>query len=342
MLSVRNLGTSLGDDFRLAGVSFDAAPGERLAILGPNGSGKSTLLRLVAGLEAPRQGVVAWGDAVLSREGRVLVPPERRRMSFLFQEGVLFPHLSVRANVALGLGPRAPREQRGTLVPQALASLGIAHLAERPVPELSGGEQQRVALARCLVQRPRVMLLDEPFQSLDRDATRSIIAELRALAHEHGMAALLVTHEPDEAAAFADRVLLLRDGAVVQAGSMAAIYREPVDRWAAGFLGEYGHLVIAQAHACAITLPPGTPGSRVAFRPEDLVVSTVGGDDAASAIEVVGVREYGMLQEVTLALPNGDRLTARSFAHAVIRPGQRVQVRLVRALPPCVAEDPVA
>jgi iron(III) transport system ATP-binding protein len=331
MLTVRELGARAGR-FQLESLSFTAAPGVPLAILGPNGSGKTTLLRLIAGLERPRAGVIAWGDEVLSLAGRVRVPPAERGVGLLFQEAVLFPHLDVRANVALGVPPTLPRAEARERIAAALESMRIGELAGRAVPTLSGGEQQRVALARALAQLPRLMLLDEPFHSLDGPVRRAIADELRVLCRERGIVALLVTHELDEAAAFADRVLLLRDGKKVQEGTLEALYREPADGWAARFLGEVERVPVAVARANGIELPELGGAAALAFRPEDLEVRPTG-----DGILVAQARELGALRELTLALEGGGELRCRT--PRAIAAGARVSARIVRALPARIGEN---
>ncbi len=333
MLRVHELGARLGRGFSLEALSFEAAPGEPLAILGPNGSGKTTLLRLIAGLATPSAGRIAWGERVLSEARRVLVPPAERGVGLLFQEAVLFPQLDVRANVALGLPPELPRDEARVRVDAALASMRIRELASRAVPSLSGGEQQRVALARTLAQRPRLMLLDEPFHSLDGPVRRAIIAELRSLCRERALAALLVTHELDEAAAFADRIVLLRAGAKVQEGTLERLYREPVDGWAARFLGEVESVELALARARAVELPADATGERLHYRPEDVELAPASGEEG---LPVASVRELGALAELALTLAEGQLLRCR--ARSAFAPGARVRVRIVRALPARVAE----
>ena len=337
MLTVQELCAHLGRAFKLEEVSFRVAPGERVAVLGPSGAGKSTLLELIAGLRAPRSGSISWAETVLSQGRRICVPPERRGVGLLLQEGALFPHLSVPANVALGLPRRTARPQQRELVDRALESVQAAHLRDRRVPSLSGGEQQRVALARALVQLPRLMLLDEPFHSLDSPLKRAILGELRALVGAHRIAAVLVTHDTLEAAAFADRVVLLQGGRIVQQGSLDELYHSPVDGWVARFLGDVRSIDVAPAGAAGIALPDGPHDGqhdeRVRFRPEDVVLTR-----AEQGLAVGEVRRQGATQEVTLILPDGSSLLARVPAHCEIAVGDRVQARIVRALPPSVRE----
>ena len=335
MLNVDGLHARVGSGFALEGITFSVAPGETLAVIGPNGSGKSTLLRLVAGLVAPQRGSITCGGVTLSEGLRVLVPPELRSVGLLMQEGVLFPHLRVRENVALGLGPGARGPAAERLVSEALEAARIAHLAGARPGHLSGGEAQRVALARALAQRPRVMLLDEPFHSLDAVVKGPILTDLRALVKDRGLAAVLVTHDAEEAAALADRVLVLGAGRVVQQGALDAIYRAPVDLRTARLFGEVGSIDAARARALGITLPEAVSGT-VWFRPEALEVEPTSGDDG---LEVIAVRPGRASPEVTLALPDGGRLVARPSGPTIPSPGGRARVRLAWALPPSSPGD---
>ena len=204
---------------------------ETLALVGPSGAGKSTFLRAVAGLERPRRGRVALdGEAWLDTERGVDLPPERRSVGLVFQEYALFPHLSVRRNVAFGGASAAE-------VDALLERFGIAPLAAARPDAISGGERQRVALARSLARRPRVLLLDEPLSALDAH-TRSIVrAELRELLAGLGLPVVLVTHDFEDAATLADRVGVLVEGRLLQLGTPAELVAAPVDPFVARFTG---------------------------------------------------------------------------------------------------------
>jgi thiamine transport system ATP-binding protein len=232
-LRVEGVSVVLGTRRVLDGVDLGVGPGETVALLGPSGSGKSTLLRAVAGLEPLEAGRVSFAGDDL--EG---VPPHRRGFGFMFQEGALFPHRDVRGNVEFGLrmaGMRAT--EREARVAEVLALVGLSGLGERRVSKLSGGEQQRVALARTLAPRPRFVMLDEPLGSLDRLLHDRLVDDLRALLRAASLPALVVTHDHDEARALADRVVLLRDGRVVQHGTLSELASAPRDEWVAAFLG---------------------------------------------------------------------------------------------------------
>jgi iron(III) transport system ATP-binding protein len=204
------------------------------AILGPSGSGKTTLLRVIAGFEQADSGLVTLGGDVVDGPGRYQ-PSERRRIGYVPQEGSLFPHLTVAANVGFGL-PR--RERRGPAVGDLLDAVGLAGLGGRYPHQLSGGQQQRVSLARALAIKPRLVLLDEPFGSLDASLRATIRADVKRLLREAGATAVLVTHDQDEALSTADQVAVLRDGKIAQCAAPLDLYTQPADPELALFVGE--------------------------------------------------------------------------------------------------------
>ncbi len=220
----------------LDGIDLSIAAGSRTAIVGPSGSGKTTLLRIIAGFEAPDEGRVMLGGQVLA-DGANAVPAHRRGIGFVPQDGALFPHLTVADNVGFGLPRNTPQRAERIAELMDMVALDTAMLARRP-HELSGGQQQRVALARALAQRPRLMLLDEPFSALDtglRASTRKAVARLLGSAD---ITTILVTHDQSEALSFADQVAVMREGRLVQSGRPLDLYLRPSDPAIASFLGE--------------------------------------------------------------------------------------------------------
>ena len=220
----------------LGGINLSVAAGSRTAIVGPSGSGKTTLLRIIAGFEAPDSGRVTVGEQLLA-DGPEMVPAHRRGIGFVPQDGALFPHLTVEGNVGFGLARNAPQRAERIAELMDMVALDTSMLARWP-HELSGGQQQRIALARALAQRPRLMLLDEPFSALDtglRASTRKAVAQLLGKA---GITTILVTHDQSEALSFADQVAVMREGQLVQCGHPLELYLRPRDEAIAGFLGE--------------------------------------------------------------------------------------------------------
>ncbi len=249
-LEVTNIYKEYAGTPLLRGATFTVECGEIACLLGPSGSGKTTLLRLLAGLEPASAGQIRLGDQDLAG-----IPTHRRGIVLMFQEYALFPHKTVAENIAFGLqdgkwrlkaNARQAQHHAVTLrVAEMLALVGLEEFGEREVISLSGGEQQRVALARSLAPHPRLLLLDEPLGALDRNLRERLMAELPAILHRVGVTALTVTHDQEEAFARADRVILLHEGRVVQAGQPEEVYQAPADAWVAQFLG-LTNLVAAQ------------------------------------------------------------------------------------------------
>lgn len=255
MLTLTSITKSYESKPLLKGISFSVAPGEVVCLLGASGSGKSTILRIIAGLEEAESGEVAWEGVSLKGQ-----PTHQRRFGLMFQDYALFPHLSVFENVAFGLKMQKNQPQR---TPSALRKKGflgvlrglgglkdsdsrvrecleMVHLTgfeHRRVTELSGGEQQRVALARALAPNPRLLMLDEPLGALDRALKESLLDELRRILRGTGIPAIYVTHDQQEAFTLADRIILLRDGLIAQAGTPAEVFANPAGAWVASFLG---------------------------------------------------------------------------------------------------------
>ena len=232
-LQVVDLHKSFEGKQALAGVSFELPEGELLGVLGPSGCGKSTLLNLIAGLDVPDQGEVLWDGADLAS-----TPPHKRLFGLMFQDFSLFPHMNVFDNVAFGLQmAHLPAADIQTRVDEILELVGLPGFAQRDVNTLSGGEQQRVALARALAPHPRLLMLDEPLGSLDRNLRERLVYDLRPILHGMQQTAIYVTHDQEEAFILADQVLLLNAGRVEQSGSPQGIYCCPASLFVAQFLG---------------------------------------------------------------------------------------------------------
>lgn len=217
-------------------ISFHVNPGDVACLLGPSGCGKTTLLRTVAGFEPVLSGDIRVGGRPMSRVGDT-VPPEQRGIGMVFQENALFPHLSVEGNIAFGLRGRTAAEQRAK-VAELLGVVGLDGAGPRFVHELSGGQQQRVALARALAPSPEVVLLDEPFSSLDADLRERIGQEVCRILVEREVTTLLVTHDQDQAFALAHQIGVINDGRLLQWDTAYNLYHEPSDRFIADFIGQ--------------------------------------------------------------------------------------------------------
>ncbi|SFA76229.1 iron(III) transport system ATP-binding protein [Rhizobium sp. NFR07] len=213
-------------------ISLEITGGEILSLVGPSGCGKSTLLRIIAGVETADTGQVFLDERMV--DGGEFIEPERRRVGFVFQDYALFPHLSVRDNILFGLKGR-PRREAVATVSDVMERIGIRHLASRFPHTLSGGEQQRVALARALAPTPSVVLLDEPFSNLDQGLRERVRAATLSVLRSAGATVIMVTHDPAEALSSGDRVVLMRAGEIVQAGTPREVYSHPANAYAADF-----------------------------------------------------------------------------------------------------------
>ncbi len=266
---------SFGRVRAVAGVDLQVERGELVAVLGPSGCGKTTLLRLLAGFERPDAGMIAVGGTELAGP-QTFVAPERRRIGMVFQDYALFPHLDVEANVGFGLARRSADERRG-LVRRTLELVGLQHKAGSYPHELSGGERQRVALARALATEPELVLLDEPFSSLDASLRAGLRREVELILRDAGATALLVTHDQEEALSLADRLAVMNEGRIVQVGAPEEVYGRPATRWAAQFVGEV-NVLSGRARGDGVEtelgvfdLPMPASGTvHVAVRPEQL------------------------------------------------------------------------
>jgi iron(III) transport system ATP-binding protein len=298
----------------LAGIDLDVAVGEIVAVLGPSGSGKTTLLRIIAGFDEPDAGEVVIGGRTVAGPGR-FVPPERRGVGVVPQEGALFPHLDVAGNVAYGLDRATDRADRAGRVADCLALVGLAGFERARPHELSGGQQQRVALARALAPEPSLVVLDEPFSSLDAALRIQLRAEVAAALRTVGATALVVTHDQQEALAMADRVAVLLDGHLAQVATPEVVYRRPATLAVATFVGEAVVLPgVAAARTVSTALGPLEPIEPVPSGPATVVVrpEQIRFDRASGvAATVTAVAFLGHEAVVTVALEAGGTLSAR-------------------------------
>jgi iron(III) transport system ATP-binding protein len=315
---------SYGATPAVRGADLTVLSGEFVALLGPSGCGKSTLLRLIAGFEAPDGGEIRIaGNAVT---GAHWVAPEDRRVGMVFQDYALFPHLTVAENVAFGLpAARGGRRRRRGVAPrvaEVLELVGLPELGGRYPHELSGGQQQRVALARALAPAPEIVLLDEPFSAIDPLQRGAMREELARILDTAGTTVLLVTHDQEEALALADRVALMRDGAIVQVDAPERLYHEPVDRWSAEFVGTAN--VLGRAGAAALGVDVSAPGEQVLVRPELVQLDCTPG----GAGEVVGREFRGHDVMYRVRLGDGTLLWSQRPSNELVPLGSRVHVHV--------------
>ncbi|HEY88862.1 MAG TPA: ABC transporter ATP-binding protein [Thermoflexia bacterium] len=312
-LVVQELAVNLGD-FYLQDFNLAVAEGEYYVILGPTGAGKTVLLESIAGLHP-----VEGGRILLAGANLVAVPPEQRGIGFVYQDYMLFPHLSVAQNIAFGLTLRGePKSVIAERVAELAQLLGIAALLHRAPRTLSGGEQQRAALARALIVKPRLLLLDEPLSALDPETSLSLQRELARLHRELGTTTIHVTHDFEEAVALGDRIAVLNEGRLVQVGAPEEIFRRPATEFVARFVGArniftgelqhldngYSHLQLPALEIAVLTELTGRV--HASLRPEDIVLSEEPLHSSARNCfrgRIVEIAERGMHIAVTVSLP---------------------------------------
>jgi putative spermidine/putrescine transport system ATP-binding protein len=303
-VSLRGLRKRFGTVDAVSGVDLDIADGEFFALLGPSGSGKTTILRIVAGFEQPTAGTVLLGGRDVTR-----VAPFDRDVNTVFQDYALFPHMTVAQNVGYGLRVKgigkAPRQRR---VAEALAMIRLDEFGDRKPAQLSGGQRQRVALARALVNRPRVLLLDEPLGALDLKLRQDMQLELKRIQREVGITFVCVTHDQEEALTMSDRIAVMNDGRIEQVGTPADVYERPNSAFVAGFVGTSNLLTGAAAQAVL-----GRDGV-FSIRPEKITLSLQSDRPEASPGlaradgRVVEVIYVGSVTRFVVALDAGVRL----------------------------------
>ncbi len=303
-------------------------------LLGPSGCGKTTTLRAIAGFEPISAGTIRVAERTVSQPGRILAP-ERRRVGMVFQDNALFPHLSVEGNIGFGLR-HLSFDARRRRVEEMLDVIGLRGLAGRFIHELSGGQQQRVALARALAPEPDLVLLDEPFSSLDADLRERLGREVHEILRERDVATLLVTHDQNEAFSLADHIGVMREGRLLQWDSAYNLYHEPRDRFVANFVGQgvflRGTLLTPETVDTelgvlrgdrAYGLGAGNPVD-VLLRPDDIVP-----DPASEIRATVGGRAFkGANILYTLALPSGSTVLSLIPSHHNFHAGEQVGIRV--------------
>jgi len=351
-LIVTNLHKAFGAQPVLGGVDIEVPAGTFAAVLGPSGSGKTTLLRILAGFELPDRGTVSIGETIVDDSSRRHVPTEMRRMGYVSQEGSLFPHLTVEANVTFGL---SRRHRSGPGVIDLLDAVGLTHLSHRYPHQLSGGQQQRVALARALAVGPRIVLLDEPFASLDANLRGAVRSDVHAILRDAGATAILVTHDQDEALSIADLVAVIRNGRIAQLGSPQDLYSHPVDADLARFIGE-ANLVDGIARGSRVETSLGVLHARVVsdassrvrvtvlIRPEQVVLDTaMTGPGVHGRVREVNYHGHDATLSVVLDADSGIKpIIARVLGNDRLREGSRVSISVLGPVSVWPEPDPAA
>jgi iron(III) transport system ATP-binding protein len=333
-LSVERVSHAYGERVVVREVAFGLPAGEVHCLVGPSGCGKTTILRLIAGLEPLQGGRIVIGSEVVAEPGRQVVP-ERRRVGLMFQDFALFPHLRVIDNVAFGLRKLALPDRRRR-AQELLAQVDMAGHAMSYPHMLSGGEQQRVALARALAPRPRLMLLDEPFSSLDASLREQVREDTITILRASGTPVLMVTHEAEEAVRLADRIHVMHDGRILQSGAPAELYARPANPFVAGFFGPLnrfkgwvlrGEVSTPLGPLAAPGLADGT-GVDVLIRPEALRLSRELPEAAAPRLRVRRMRDLGTNRVLELQVPEGPLITVRMTSSADFEADDQVTVEV--------------
>ena len=300
IVSIKKMTLAYGDTVAVPELDLDIKKGELLALLGPSGCGKTTTMRAIAGLLAPKSGAIFIDGRDVTR-----VPAHKRGIGLVFQSYALFPHLSSFENVAFGLRLRKlPSAEVKVKVEAGLSSVGILHLAARMPAEMSGGQQQRLSLARSLVMEPKVLLLDEPLSNLDARLRLEMRTELQRVQRETGVTMVFVTHDQSEALALADRIVLMKDGKIVQIGTPDVLYNKPVDAFAADFMGFENIFAVdgeqMTAAGQSVALGFSAPKGHVAWRPGGVAVGS-----GAHSGTVIGRAFVGERREYVIDSPLG-------------------------------------
>ena len=309
-VSLEGVRRTFGEVVAVDGIDLDVADGEFFAMLGPSGSGKTTTLRMIAGFDLPTAGVVRLHGEDVSRR-----PPYERDVNTVFQDYALFPHMSVEQNVGYGLMVRrVSRSERRQRVAEALEMVRLPDVGKRRPSQLSGGQRQRIALARALVNRPRVLLLDEPLGALDLKLREEMQIELKTIQKDVGITFIFVTHDQDEALTMSDRLAVFNAGRIEQVGSPAEVYESPRTRFVAGFVGTSNVVSGAAAEAIA--------GTRATFtvRPEKIRLdgpgATVGEAECAVEGTVREVVYLGVNTRYIVELATGGELVVVQQNHS--------------------------
>ena len=321
-LDVSHLTVNFGERTVIDDLSFNLKEGEIASLLGPSGCGKTTLLRAIAGLLQPREGTIRFGSQLVG-VSTVVLPPHKRRTGYVPQQGALFPHLNVAKNIAFGLDKKEFSTQEiNNTVSQMLSLIGMSGYESQMPTELSGGQQTRVALARALAVKPKMVLLDEPFSALDAELRSELRTEVVALLRAQGTTAILVTHDREEALVSSDKVVLMRNGKIAQYGSPEEVYETPVSPSVAVSTGD-ALILNAQQSGDGITRyaisgsesefsTTMTSNGYIVIRPEEISVSKVGVSGVTGTL--IQLDYYGHDAMLVIELTNSSEIVRARVA----------------------------
>ena len=333
MLDLQNVAISYSGHTVIKDISFSLAKGQIGCLLGPSGCGKTTLLRAIAGFEPVATGNISLQQQVVSSDS-LQQAPEQRQVGMVFQDFALFPHLNVADNISFGLG-HLSRPARKAKVQQLLQLVGLPDFAKRHIYQLSGGQQQRVALARALAPQPKMLLLDEPFSSLDTELREGLAREIRHILQQLGITAVMVTHDQHEAFAMADMIGVMERGKLQQWATPAELYHQPANRFVADFIGRGVFLTgtVLDDHKVATSLGvfamPDTarfsPGSMVdvLVRPDDIVQDS--SSDIKARVQSKAFRGSHTLYQLQLA--GGETVLSLQLSHVNYAIGEQIGIR---------------
>jgi len=333
-LKLNNIDVHYGSKHVVHDVSFNLEDGQIGCLLGPSGCGKTTVLRTIAGFENPSNGTININDALVSCKQKQ-TPPEKRNIGMVFQDFALFPHLTVADNLRFGINTLSSKEQQQR-ISELLSMIGMSTLAQSYPHQLSGGQQQRVALARAMAPKPSILLLDEPFSSMDVELREQLAREVRAILKQENITAILVTHDQNEAFAMADEICVMNEGSIQQHDSAYNLYHQPINRFVADFIGE--GVIIPGKVACENMVntelgsihgqvPKGAAiGSNVdvLIRPDDVIHD----DDAHETAVVVERAFRGSDFLYTLRMDSGTEVLSLVPSHHDHKINEKIGIQL--------------
>lgn len=322
-LEVSHLSVNFGSRNVLSDLSFSLAPGEIASLLGPSGCGKTTLLRAIAGLLQPSAGTIRLGSQLVGLSS-VVLPAHKRQTGYVPQQGALFPHLNVARNIAFGLDKKSYSKQEiSEITQEMLALIGMSGYENQMPTELSGGQQTRVALARALAVKPKMILLDEPFSALDAELRNELRSEVVALLRAQGTTAILVTHDREEALVSSDKVVLMRDGKIAQMGTPEEVYESPISPSIAVSTGD-ALVLDAQKFSngsISYAISPSNAGQTpsesgfVVIRPEEISIKKAGA--AGVPATLIQLDYYGHDAMLVLRIANDEKLIRARISGAI-------------------------